>query len=200
MVVVLDYGAGNIGSVLNCLKFVGADAKLSSDPQEIAASDRVVIPGVGSFDYAMDRIRPLAQVLHRKVFEERRPILGICLGMQVLAESSGEGTSPGLGWIPGKVKALSSGEPQLKVPHMGWAEVKVERENPLLKGLAEWRFYFAHSFFLAPTDESSIVGTTEHGGAFASAVKAGNVYGVQFHPEKSHDFGTQLFRNFMEIK
>ncbi|HEC91426.1 MAG TPA: imidazole glycerol phosphate synthase subunit HisH [Candidatus Atribacteria bacterium] len=203
MIVIIDYGVGNVGSILNMLKKIKADAKISSDISDIEMADKLILPGVGSFDDAIKNIKAagLLPTLNEKVIKNKTPILGICLGMQLFSEKSEEGSLPGLGWIKGETVRfkLLNKQKKLKIPHMGWNTIKVERDSTLLKGLYEnARFYFVHSYHLKCYNEKDIVATTWHGYNFPSIVEKNNIVGVQFHPEKSHKFGMQILKNFVE--
>jgi glutamine amidotransferase len=198
---VIDYGMGNLGSVLNMLKHIGASAKISSKPEDIAKAKRLVLPGVGSFDYGMKNLRDrmLLEVLHERVLKDKVPILGLCLGMQLLVDKSEEGTLPGLGWIPGEVVKFQATK-ERRVPHMGWNTLKIQMEDSGLfsNKNEETRFYFVHSYYMKCKNPLHSMATTDYlGTEFSSAVRKENIFGVQFHPEKSHSFGMQLFRNFL---
>jgi glutamine amidotransferase len=203
MIAIIDYGMGNLGSVLNMLKKVGASAKITCEQEEILKAEKLLLPGVGSFDAAMSRINEsgLSKVLNKLVLEKKVPILGICLGMQLMMEGSEEGQLPGFGWIKGntyhfKGKISSS----LKVPHMGWNNITITNSNSLTKGLdGESRFYFVHSYFVRIENPANSMMNCEYGLKFDAAVHKNNIYGAQFHPEKSHKFGMQFLRNFVEI-
>jgi glutamine amidotransferase len=202
-VAVIDAGIGNLGAIPNMFARLGARATVTRSPQAIAAADRIVLPGVGSFDAAM---RSLTEVgildrLRERVLGDGIPLLGVCLGMEILGDRSEEGELPGLGWIPGDVKRLDFDglDHPPRVPHMGWNIVQATREVPLLRDLGERpRFYFAHSFYFRPRDERDVIAVTDYGRRIVSAVQRGNVMGVQFHPEKSHRFGLALLRNFLD--
>lgn len=200
-VAVIDYGMGNIGSICKMLRVVGAEPVVTADPKVIAAADRIVLPGVGHFDRAMSNLNALGLVapIRRLALEERRPLLGVCLGMQLLCQSSEEGTLPGIGLVDASVRRFEfTGPTRLKVPHMGWTEIDVKKRSSLFGGLdASSRFYFVHSFFVDCTDASDILASATYGRVFVAAFERGSVQGVQFHPEKSHRFGIQLFRNFV---
>ena len=203
MIAIVDYGVGNSGSILNMLKKVGAEAGLAAEPDIIRQADKLILPGVGSFDNGMTRLREtgLVPVLEEEVLRKGKPVVGICLGMQMLGKSSEEGQVPGLGWLNfGCVRFRFTGEANnLKIPHMGWNEVAANRPHSLLNGLEEpARFYFVHSYRATCENEADIIGTTYYGGPFPSVVGRDNIVGVQFHPEKSHRFGIQLFKNFVE--
>ncbi len=204
MIVVIDYGMGNVGSVVNMLRKVGADAEATGDVNAVARASKLVLPGVGAFDAAMTRLREreLVPVLNRRVLEEGVPILGICLGMQVMTESSEEGSEAGLGWIAGGTQRFRFDDPaqRLRVPHMGWNVVRPAQPTPLFDGMYEEpRFYFVHSYHVTCRNEEDVMLTTEYGYRFVSGISRGNIFGVQFHPEKSHKFGMHLVRRFAEI-
>ena len=202
MIAILDYGVGNVGSIANLLRKVGSEAVVTGDAAEIARAEKLILPGVGSFDQGMRelRARGFVDLLARRVRGEGVPILGICLGMQLFARASEEGGEPGLGWIDAEVVRFAfPPEARRKVPHMGWNTVQPSSSS----GADEWfdgtdRFYFVHAYHMACRDESVVVGKTNYGDPFVSAVRQDNVFGVQFHPEKSHRFGMKLLRRFAE--
>ena len=203
MIVVVDNSMGNVGSVGNMIKRAGGEAVISNEPDVILNADKLVLPGVGAFDSCMTRLRqaPFFKILERKVVLDETPILGICAGMQMFFDKSEEGIEPGLGWIRGSVKKLdtyvSAG---LKVPHMGWNTVKPMSENKLLKSTeTEHRFYFVHSYYAECENSEDILAKTTYGLEFVCAVHRNNIFGVQFHPEKSHRFGLSLMKNFTEL-
>lgn len=201
-VAVIDCGLGNIGSMLNMLRRVGAEPFTCSTAAHVEEAEKLVLPGVGAYDAGMMGLQALGIVptLRRVVLEEGRPILGVCLGMQMLAHGSEEGKLPGLGWLEADVRLFKfpghASAP--KVPHMGWNEVRAIREHPLFPMSGERsRFYFAHSYFLVCARAETIVAYTYYGIDFASVVASENIIGVQFHPEKSHRFGMELLRRFV---
>lgn len=199
MITIVDYNVGNLGSILNMLKKIGQEARISSDPAQIEAAGKLVLPGVGAFDAGMDNLERsgLLPLLNRRVLEDRVPTLGICLGMQLMTRSSEEGRRAGLGWIDAQVLRFRPADPALKVPHMGWNRVIAARPSPLTAALPEEpRFYFVHSYYVSCADRGDVLLTTPFGEPFVSAFQRGNVWGVQFHPEKSHKFGMALLRNF----
>ena len=199
MIVVVDYGMGNVGSIANMLRKIGFDSRISNDPAAIAAAEKLILPGVGAFDAGMENLEAagLLPVLHKRVREDRVPVLGICLGMQLMAKASAEGKRAGLGWVDAEVLRFEPGARALKVPHMGWNRVQAVRSSPLTDGLPEEpRFYFVHSYFARCRRDADVLLTTLYGEAFHSAFASGNVYGVQFHAEKSHKFGMALLGNF----
>lgn len=196
---IVDYGVGNLKSLRNALSFLGVGYEISSDPDFVAGAGKVILPGVGAFGYAMDCMveRGLADAI-RLHAAEGRPILGICLGMQLLFSHSDEGDGQaGLDLIPGKVRRFVG---DLKVPHMGWNEVEICADSSLLKNPPQSRFaYFVHSYFCEPADPASVAGKTDYGREFCSVVSCGAIHGAQFHPEKSQEFGLRLLKNFAEI-
>jgi glutamine amidotransferase len=203
MIIIIDYGMGNLGSILNMLKRLGAPAKISRDVGEIESADRIILPGVGAFDTGMRHLREsgLVEVLNKKVLTDKVPVLGVCLGMQLLTKRSEEGEMPGLGWIDGWTMRFRFDERDsgLKIPHMGWNTVRPLRSDSLFRGLdADSRFYFVHSYHVQCSREEDILAMTHFGYEFASAVQMSNVMGTQFHPEKSHKFGMKLLGNFCE--
>ena len=201
MLLIVDYGLGNLASIQNMLKRVGVESRVSSVPADIEAAPRIILPGVGAFDAGMANLRErgLEAPLRRRA-EAGIPILGLCLGMQLLAVRSEEGTHQGLGWIDADVVRFRfEGERQRPVPHMGWNSLTKTRESVLVDTSdPETRFYFVHSFHLRCRDASDVAATASYGYEFPAVVERGNVMGTQFHPEKSHKFGMQLLRRFVE--
>ncbi len=203
MFVVIDYGAGNIGSVLNMIKKAGGQATASANIYDIENASKLLLPGVGSFDNAMNKLEQLefVDVIKEKA-KSGTPILGICLGMQLLSYGSEEGKKTGLGLIPGIVKKFQFDEKNesLRIPHMGWNQAAVSKHNALTAGLEnDARFYFVHSYHYECEDMADELLHTHYGYAFSSGIQRGNIMGVQFHPEKSHRFGMQLFKNFIGL-
>ena len=203
MIVIIDYGLGNLGSMLNMMKKIGAKAIVTSDHDAIAKADKLILPGVGSFDAGMKNLneRNMISLLNEKVLADHVPILGVCLGMQLLGRKSEEGKLPGLGWLDAETSRFKFEEPacSLKIPHMGWNQLTVCQQHALFKNLeAENRFYFVHSYHLRCIVEDNILAKTSYGFDFTSAVVKDNILGVQFHPEKSHLFGIRLLKNFVE--
>jgi glutamine amidotransferase len=204
MIVVVDYGVGNLASIVNMLRRIGAPVAVSCEPSVIAIADKLILPGVGAFDHAMSKLRegPLLPVLEQRALRDRIPILGLCLGAQLLTESSEEGSQRGLGWVKAATVRFdpSQATGKLSIPHMGWSSVKTTRTHPLTATEeSEPRFYFAHSYHLRCYDSALILGTASHGYEFPAAIAQENVMGVQFHPEKSHAFGMRLLRNFCSL-
>jgi imidazole glycerol-phosphate synthase subunit HisH len=202
MITIVDYGMGNVGSIKNMLKYIGTESIITSDPDKINKASKLILPGVGSFDVAMKNIikNNLHEVLNIKALKNKIPILGICLGMQILTNSSEEGELKGLGWINGSVLKFKSNETNLKIPHMGWNTVEVINKNSLTKEFdKDTRLYFVHSYYVKVNNEKNSILKTQYHTKFDSAINAENIYGVQFHPEKSHKNGMQLFKNFIKI-
>jgi glutamine amidotransferase len=205
MITVVDWGLGNLGSITNMLRYLGVDCRLSSDPGEISAAERLILPGVGAFDAGMQNLsaRGLVDALHAVALDRRRPVLGICLGMQLLFEGSEEGERPGLGWLKGRAVKFDLGDnpDRLRIPHMGWSEIELVRPGRLFPASLEGeRFYFVHSYHVACADPADVVGTACHGARFTAAVERGLIMGAQFHPEKSHRFGMRVLKAFAEIE
>lgn len=202
MIAIVDYGMGNLYSVKNMLKYLGYESVVTSNIDEILRADKLILPGVGNFGKAMSVIREskFQDVLNRKVLEEHTPILGICLGMQLLLEYSEEGNCEGFGWIPGTVERFDfSHQTELKIPHMGWNYIEKQRESELLADLSEnERYYFVHSYYVKCRNREHVVATTEYGIKFDSIIQKSNIVGTQFHPEKSHRFGMKILKNFAE--
>ena len=202
MIVIVDYGAGNLASVRNMIRKVGGDANISGHPEDIASATKLLLPGVGAFDYGMGKLRELGLIgplLERA--QAGVPMLGICLGMQLLSKGSEEGETPGLGLIAARFRRfVPDKEARLRVPHVGWNTVNVIRPNPLLPSAdEEQRFYFVHSYYAECENDEDRISTTNYGVEFTSAYGGGNVLGCQFHPEKSHKFGMALMKRFLEV-
>lgn len=201
---VIDYGHGNLGSILNMLNKIGSPGMLVSDADSIERATRIILPGVGSFDSGMRALeeRGLKDILIRKATIDKVPLLGICLGMQMLGDSSEEGASSGLGIIPGHCRRFPQGaDSNLKVPHMGWAEVIPSANARLFANMEDApRFYFVHSYYFESANSSDVAATANYGIRYDAAVQHDNIFGVQFHPEKSHRFGMHLLKNFFDIK
>ncbi len=202
MVGIIDYGAGNLGSIQNMLKKIGESSCRICQPQELAKADRLILPGVGAFDFGMSQLREsgMQEALRTEILVKKKPLLGICLGMQMLGMGSTEGKLPGLGYLDFHCERFPAGNPNLRVPHMGWDRVKLhDLENPLTKNLPEKpRFYFVHSYYAICQQPEDVLLTCNYGVEFAAAVHRENVWGTQFHPEKSHQFGMALLRSFVK--
>lgn len=205
MITIIDYGMGNLGSIKNMFKYIGVDAIIESDVDKIKNASKILLPGVGSFDTAMKKINEsdLKEVLNEKALKEQVPVLGICLGMQLLTNSSEEGVLEGLGWIDEKIISFKDRiDKKYRVPHMGWNIVNKSNDSILTHGFEEFdetRFYFVHSYFVKVQDEKNSILKTSYGIEFDSAIAKDNIMGVQFHPEKSHKFGMRIFENFARI-
>ena len=197
---IVDYGVSNLGSIRNMLRKLGIDSELVATPAQVASARKLILPGVGAFDHGVANLmeRGLIDPIKAKVLDEQVPILGICLGMQLLGKGSEEGSRDGLGLIEGVcVRFRLPEDSGLKVPHMGWNETVPRRESPLLTGLEVGaRFYFTHSYHLVCEDTEDVLAVASHGPDFTAIIERKNVMGVQFHPEKSHRFGMTLLRNF----
>lgn len=197
-IVIIDYGMGNLGSIKNMLKAVGSDATITGDIAQIRQARKLILPGVGAFDNGMANIKKmkLLPVLNELVLRKKIPILGICLGMQLMTQKSEEGKLPGLGWLKAETKKFRF-DNGLKIPHMGWNNIKVIKKHALARGLNSLsRFYFVHSYHVVCAEPQDILFETRYGYPFVSAFQKGNIIGVQFHPEKSHKYGLQLLSNF----
>lgn len=204
MIHIVNYGLGNVQAFLNVYYRLGIKACLASTASELQGAERIILPGVGAFDRALNLLDAsgMRPTLERLVCEEKKPVLGICVGMQILADRSDEGELSGLGWIPGRVRSFAS-HPQsacLPLPHMGWNDVQSSGDHPIMRDLGkDPRFYFLHSFYFECENPSHIAATSHYSHEFSCAVASGNVFGAQFHPEKSHHWGVQLLKNFAEI-
>lgn len=204
MIHIVDYGLGNVQAFANMYKRLGFEATRAKTAAELTGATKIILPGVGAFDKAMELLDAsgMRPVLEDLVGEKKVPVLGICVGMQILASTSDEGTSTGLGWIPGRVRSFGSVEEssKLPLPHMGWNDVAPAPGSALFAGLeSDARFYFLHSFFFDSSDPEHVSARATYGLNFGCAVSSGNVHGVQFHPEKSHHYGALLLKNFAEL-
>ncbi len=204
MIHIIDYGAGNISSIQNMLKKIGADAVITSVPSEIAEAKKIILPGVGSFDTGMKLLndRGWIEMLNEKVLNEKITVLGVCLGLQLMCKQSEEGKLKGLGWIDADVVRfnMEQAEEPIRIPHMGWNSVEQLKDVTLLKTNEEHRFYFVHAFHLSNVRDENKWLQTHYGYDFISGIQKENIYGVQFHPEKSHRYGMELYKNFAELK
>ena len=204
MIAIVDYGLGNVKAFANVYKKLGLPVTIASTATDLDGAAKVILPGVGAFDQAMAKLEAsgMRAALDDLVLVRGVPALGVCVGMHMFAERSEEGTGAGLGWLPAEVKKFQpvEGQERTCIPHMGWNDVKAVGDSPLLANLGrDGRFYFLHSYYFACGDDAHILAVTDYGGEFACAVGAGNIYGVQFHPEKSHQWGIQLLKNFGEL-
>jgi len=204
MITIIDYGLGNIQAFVNVYRRLHIPVAVAQTAAQLDEATKLILPGVGAFDHAIERLnasgmRPALEALVRG---QQIPVLGICVGMQILASGSDEGSLPGLGWVPGRVRSFKSvpNLAELPLPHMGWNDVKPSSDSVLFKGFEDdARFYFLHSFFFDCEEAQYSDATSSYGLEFSCAVRAKNVYGVQFHPEKSHHFGVGLLKNFAEL-
>ncbi len=205
MIGVIDYGLGNVGAFLNIFKDSNLEARPIRTPEDLTGISKFVLPGVGAFDWAMNRLNQsgLRASLDSAVLNDGVQALGVCVGMQMMGESSEEGSLPGLGWINGHVRRFrpdATRANSLPLPHMGWNDVSMPGASPLFAGFAESsRFYFLHSYYFEPQGETETLALTQYGSRFTSAVCHRSAYGVQFHPEKSHGWGIRLLKNFAEM-
>lgn len=204
MIAIVDLEMGNVGSIRNMFRRLGVESFVTSKAYEIAESDKLVLPGVGSFDWAMNMVEELnlMDILNERALKSKVPVLGICLGMQMLTKNSEEGILPGLGWIDAKTVRFrfGVGQKNLKIPQMGWNTVETIKDSPLLKnGGKGLRFYFVHSYHVVCNNKDDIIATTTYGYDFVSVFRKDNIMGVQFHPEKSHTFGMRVLKNFAEF-
>lgn len=200
MVGIINYELGNLGSIQNMLKAIGEKSMISSDAGALASCDKYILPGVGAFDAGMENLNRLglSDFIRTDVLKRKIPLLGICLGMQLLGRKSEEGNCEGLGLVPFDNVKFAVKDQNLKIPHMGWDVVEFKKDIPLLKNIeGQQRYYFVHSYHALCDSEENVMMTCNYGYEFAAAVVSGNIMGVQFHPEKSHDFGMRLLRNFV---
>ena len=204
MITIIDYGLGNIRAFVNVYERLNIKTKIAHTAEDIKGASKIILPGVGAFDYAMSQLNAsgMRDELEKQVLENKIPIVGICVGMQILAKSSDEGNLPGLGWIDGEVKIFDTSfiPYKTRLPHMGWNSINPVNENPLLVGINnESRFYFLHSYYFVCNRTEEVIATTTYGIHYASAVNKENIFGIQFHPEKSHSNGIQLLHNFANL-
>jgi len=201
-ITIIDYGLGNLGSIYNMLRHIGIESQITSNLTEIGNADKLILPGVGSFDHGMKNLNDgtLKEILNYKVKEQFTPILGICLGMQLLGNSSEEGKEEGLKWINAVTKKFNFEDTSLKIPHMGWNYVSKTKDHPLLNDMEnDTRFYFVHSYCVHCANKTDELLSCHYGVDFTCAVLHDNIMGVQFHPEKSHRYGMQIFKNFAKL-
>lgn len=199
-IAIIDYKTGNIGSIANMIEYLGCNAKISKNINDISAASHLVLPGVGTFDKGMNGIleNKLIDLLNEQVLVKKKPILGICLGMQLMCNHSTEGSKNGLSWIDAEVEKFEL--QGLKIPHMGWNYVKLNKNSKLLKGFVEDpRFYFVHSYFVGNVKDNALTATCNYGLDFNCLIEKENIFATQFHPEKSHKFGMKLFENFIKL-
>ena len=204
MISIVDYGSGNLQAIMNIYKRLNIPSQIICNPEQVLSAEKLILPGVGAFDESMDLLEKseLHSALDEAVLKHNIPILGVCVGMQIMAMSSEEGTMKGLGWFDAKVLKFDANKLQYKpkIPHMGWNSIKPVRESRLFNDVDYGKgFYFLHSYFMNCHDEYDVLATTNYGSEFVCAVNKNNIYGFQFHPEKSHSNGVNLFKNFAEI-
>lgn len=202
MIAIVDYGMGNVASVRNALRLLGAEGIITMRPEDFERATHIILPGVGAFADGMKELRSrgLVDILNREVLEKKKPFLGVCLGMELLGSDGVEGgTTEGLGFVPGSVRRFVIDEGVYRLPHIGWNTITVLQESPLFSSVLARDFYFVHSYVLEPHDEADTSATCEYGVRFAAAVQRGNIYGTQFHPEKSQQGGLAILRNFIDI-
>jgi glutamine amidotransferase len=202
MTTIINYNLGNPKSIKNMLAYLGIESRISANHADIASAERLILPGVGHFQHGMEQLEQLGlvDILKKEVSENKKPILGICLGMQLLTRHSEEGNLAGLGFIDAQTKKFELQDPTLKVPHMGWNTVEFKKDSPMSTGVStNPRYYFVHSYFVDCANQNDIFCTTQYGHEFVTGFQHQNIFGVQFHPEKSHKFGMELLANFCKI-
>ena len=201
MISIIDYGLGNIFAFANIFKDLNYDYKIVTSYKELDGTDKIILPGVGAFDWAISHLNKsgMREALDDLVLDKKKQVLGVCVGMQMMSESSEEGELNGLGWIKGSVKKFKQNNNNSLIPHIGWNTVQLENSNELLLGINNPQFYFLHSYFISPFYPKNIKGTTDYNGVFVSMIQNENIYGTQFHPEKSHSWGIKLLDNFASI-
>ena len=204
MVVIVDYGMGNLNSVRKALEVLGADAVISNKKSDLENADRIILPGVGAFGQGMKNLKELGLIdaLKKEVLEKKKPFLGLCLGMQLIAKNSTElGFNDGLGWLDAEVRSLAEKSRTIKIPHIGWNEITFKPESPLFIGFQNKpAFYFVHSYHVICNSESDVAATCDYGLTFTAAINKDNIFGTQFHPEKSQTVGLQVLKNFLDWK
>jgi glutamine amidotransferase len=204
MITIIDYGSGNIKAIANIYEKLNIDYSIAKSPEQVVGAKKIFLPGVGAFDETISKLDSTGfrEVLDIEVLQNKVPIIGICVGMQILAESSEEGSLNGLGYIKGKVKKIDASllNQKPRLPHLGWNSIEINRPSELLKNIdPEFGFYFLHTYYFECADNNDVLTTTTYGKPFASAVNHENVYGIQFHPEKSHQNGITLLHNFAKL-
>jgi len=204
MITIINYGLGNIRAFISLYERLNIPVLVANSADDLKGASKIILPGVGAFDYAMSKLNHsgMRDDIAKLVLDQQLPILGICVGMQMLAHASDEGKLAGLGWIDGRVRRFDTGvlDSKLVLPHMGWNTIHPDNDNPLFANISnEAQFYFLHAYYIQCKNQSDIIATTDYGIQFSSAVSDKNIYGVQFHPEKSHQWGIQLLKNFAEL-
>ena len=200
MVLIVDYGVGNLSSIQNMLKKGGSKSLISNKESEINSATKLILPGMGHFDNCMQKLNGsgLREIIEKKTLEDKIPVLGICVGLQMFMENSEEGNEKGLGWVSGKTIRFKPGtDASLKIPHMGWEDVTCMKPSPIWEHLEDSRFYFAHTYHVENKEEQDTLLTAHYGYDFTVGIEKNNIIGVQFHPEKSHRFGMKLLQNFV---
>jgi glutamine amidotransferase len=204
MIAIVNYGLGNIQAFRNIFTRLGIPCVIAYEPKQLLGAQKIILPGVGAFDWAMNALNKsgMRDILDDMVINKHIPVLGICVGMQMMANTSEEGSLSGLGWIDGSVLRFdgTSLNKKIRLPHMGWNDVEVECGCTLFSGIFNPQFYFLHSYYFLPSNELNVVANTHYGIKFASALQKKNIFGVQFHPEKSHGWGVSLLENFLSYK
>lgn len=203
MITLLNYGLGNVEAFVNIYKRLNIPVAVAKTADQLADAEKIILPGVGAFDWAMTRLDKsgMRECLDDLVMVKKKPVLGVCVGMQMMARRSDEGELPGLGWIDAEVKRFDETRfrQQTHLPHMGWNDASPRDMECLFRGMTAPWFYFLHSYYFAPDNTEDVLATTDYSGSYASAVRSENVFGTQFHPEKSHQWGIQLLKNFAEL-
>lgn len=203
MITIVDYGLGNVKAFANIYRQLNIPVSIADGAEALAGARKIILPGVGAFDWAMARLQAsgMRDALDRAVLEDKADVLGVCVGMQMMARRSEEGSEAGLGWIDAEVVKLDTARlnGQTRLPHMGWNDIGLHRPSPLFDGLEGSRFYFLHSFHMIPADDGAILARADYGVTVAAAIGAGNIYATQFHPEKSHAGGIRLLKNFAAL-
>lgn len=201
MITIIDYGLGNLVSVKNMLKKLGAESVITDKVSDIENAEKMILPGVGSFDNGMNLIKQkgLLDILNKKAMQDKIPTLGICLGMQLLTKGSEEGAEKGLAWVDAQTIKFNFTDKVLKIPHMGWSYIDVKKENKLIQQADKHRFYFVHSYYVKCNNENDVIATCDYGTEFTCMFNHENIYGAQFHPEKSLKFGMELLNNFNKL-
>jgi glutamine amidotransferase len=203
VITLVNYGLGNVQAFVNIYKRLNIPVAVAETADELAVAEKLILPGVGAFDWAMTRLNEsgMRGCLDELVMVKKRPVLGVCVGMQMMARRSDEGKLPGLGWIDAEVKRFDDAGfcQKTHLPHMGWNDVRPDDMDSLFRGITKPRFYFLHSYYFALTYPGPALAVSDYNGLFTSAVRSGNIFGTQFHPEKSHEWGIQLLKNFAEL-
>ena len=202
MIAIIDYGLGNVNAFFNYFKRSNIKCCLAQQAKDLEEAKKIILPGVGSFDGAMKKFNEsgMRDVVESKIFEDNCPILGVCVGMQIMFECSEEGDLEGLGWINGSVKKIIKKNESMRLPHMGWNSIEVINKDDVLNNLNQSFFYFLHSYYVSPANQDNIISTTTYGDIFPSVIKKNNIYGIQCHPEKSHSNGATFLKNFSNLK